>query len=265
MTSREAPLLFGLPIDPITLAEAIERCDSAIREHRPLVVGVVNAAKIVNLRSDAKLRDSLLECDMILPDGQSVVWASRLIGRPLPERVAGIDLFQGLLELANRQHYSVYLLGAKPEVVAAVVDSIRTQYPGALIAGSRDGYFADAEGGEIAKTIATAKPDMLFLGMVSPKKEIFLGQYGHELGVPVLHGVGGSFDVIAGVTQRAPESWQRLGLEWAFRLKQEPRRLWRRYLRTNSRFILQVVIERFRSTPAWKRRTAPPFQPSKEL
>ena len=264
MSTSEVQLLFGLPIDPITLAEAIERCEGAIREHRPLVVGVVNAAKIVNLRSDAELRDSLLDCDMILPDGQSVVWASRLIGRPLPERVAGIDLFQGLLELADRQHYSIYLLGAKPEVVAALADSIGTRYPGAVIAGSRDGYFADAEGGEVAEAIATAMPDMLFLGMVSPKKEIFLGRYGHELGVSVLHGVGGSFDVMAGVTQRAPESWQRLGLEWAYRLKQEPRRLWRRYLRTNSRFILQVVIECFRPTPAWKRRTVPPLQPSKE-
>jgi N-acetylglucosaminyldiphosphoundecaprenol N-acetyl-beta-D-mannosaminyltransferase len=134
-----------------------------------------------------------------------------------------------------------------------------------VISGWRDGYFADDEAESVAAEITNARPDMLFLGMVSPKKEIFLGRFGASLGVPVLHGVGGSFDVMAGVTQRAPESWQRLGLEWAYRLKQEPGRLWRRYLRTNTRFILQVIIEHFRPTPAWERHIPPYLQPSKEI
>jgi N-acetylglucosaminyldiphosphoundecaprenol N-acetyl-beta-D-mannosaminyltransferase len=240
-----------LSIDAMTLGEALARCEGAIRARSRMLVGVVNAAKIVNLRKDAKLRESMLECDMILADGQSVVWASKIVSRPLPERVAGIDLFEGLLDLADRKHYSLYLLGAAPDVVAALAETIRRRFPAAVIAGWRDGYFADAEAESVAHEITIAHPDMLFLGMVSPKKEIFLGRFGAGLGVPVLHGVGGSFDVMAGVTRRAPESWQRLGLEWAYRLKQEPSRLWRRYLRTNTRFILQVIIERFRPTPAW--------------
>ena len=257
--------LFGLAIDAATLDQALSRCEAAIRTRSRVLVGVVNAAKIVNLRKDAKLRDSLLECDMILADGQAVVWASKILSRPLPERVAGIDLFEGLLNLADQKHYSVYLLGATPDVVAALAETIRHRFPDAVIAGWRDGYFADEEAETIAHEITMAHPDMLFLGMASPKKEIFLGRFGASLGVPVLHGVGGSFDVMAGVTQRAPESWQRLGLEWAYRLKQEPGRLWRRYLRTNTRFIVQVIIDRFRPTPAWERHTPPNLQASEEI
>jgi N-acetylglucosaminyldiphosphoundecaprenol N-acetyl-beta-D-mannosaminyltransferase len=170
-----------------------------------------------------------------------------------------------LLDLADQKHYSVYLLGATPAVVAALAETISNRFPNAVIAGWRDGYFVDEEADSVAYEITTSRPDMLFLGMASPKKEIFLGRFGASLGVPVLHGVGGSFDVMAGVTQRAPESWQRLGFEWAYRLKQEPRRLWRRYLRTNTRFILQVIIESFRPTPAWERQAPPNLQASKEI
>ena len=256
--------LFGLSVDATTLDEALVRCEAAIRTRSRMLVGVVNAAKLVNLRKDANLRASLLACDMILADGQSVIWASKILSRPLPERVAGIDLFEGLLDLADQKHYSVYLLGATPKVVAALAETIRLRFPEAVIAGWRDGYFAEEEAESVADEITAAQPDMLFLGMVSPKKEIFLGRFGAGLGVPVLHGVGGSFDVMAGVTQRAPKSWQRLGMEWAYRLKQEPRRLWRRYLRTNTRFIVQVIIERFRPTPAWERQAPPNLQLSEE-
>jgi N-acetylglucosaminyldiphosphoundecaprenol N-acetyl-beta-D-mannosaminyltransferase len=257
--------IFGLAIDTATLGDALTRCEAAINTRSRMLVGVVNAAKIVNIRKDARLRDSLLECDMILADGQSVVWASRFLSRPLPERVAGIDLFEGLLDLADQKRYSIYLLGATAEVVAALAETIKRRFPGVVIAGWRDGYFADADAQSVAEEIINAQPDMLFLGITSPKKEIFLGRFGAGLCVPVLHGVGGSFDVMAGVTQRAPGSWQRFGLEWAYRLKQEPRRLWRRYLRTNTRFIAQVIIERFRPTPSWEQQTPPNLQASEEI
>ena len=255
MTDTSAPhrVLFGLPIDAITLSQAVQRCDAAIVGRKEIVVGVVNAAKIVNLRKDPHLRNSLLDCDMILADGQSVVWASRFLGRPLPERVAGIELFESLLALADRDGRSIYLLGARPEVLTALIDHIAEHFPGAVIVGSRDGYFEDHEGAEIARDIADCNPDMLFLGMVSPKKEIFLGTYGRELPVPVMHGVGGSFDVLAGVTRRAPRSWQKLGMEWAYRLKQEPGRLWKRYAKTNSRFIALTLAERFRPSAPLRR------------
>ena len=245
----ETQLLFGLAMDGLRIGEAVERCRLAIQTRRVLLIGVLNAAKIVNLRRDPNLRDALLDCNMLLADGQSVVWASWLLHKPLPERVAGIDLFEALLDLADLERRSVYLLGAKPEVLAALEQNIRQRWAGLQIAGSHDGYFAEAEASDIAADIRASGADMLFLGMASPKKEIFLRRFQHELNVPVLHGVGGSFDILAGLTQRAPLGWRRLGLEWAYRLVQEPRRMWKRYLVTNVGFVTLTVIEAFRPSP----------------
>ncbi|MBA8792690.1 N-acetylglucosaminyldiphosphoundecaprenol N-acetyl-beta-D-mannosaminyltransferase [Friedmanniella endophytica] len=235
--------MFGLKIDALTLDDVIWYSRRAIENRQRLLIGVVNAAKVINLRTDASLRESLMECDLVLADGQSVVWAGVVLKQRLPERVAGIDIFQELLALADAEHRSVYLLGARAEVLEKLVAVINQRYPGARVVGSRDGYFTEDESAGVAAKIREAGADMLFLGITSPKKEIFLGTYGSQLDVPVLHGVGGSFDVLAGVTQRAPQLWQRVGMEWAYRLKQEPSRLWRRYLNTNSRFVGLVVQE----------------------
>ncbi len=240
--------LFGLSFDAVTLDEAVQQCRDALTARSPMLVGVVNAAKAVNLRSDHVLRDSLLECDLLVADGQSVVWASRVLGKPLPERVAGIDLFAALLQVAADDGRSVYLLGARPEVLEALIEAITTRWPTLRIAGHRDGYYAAEDSAQVAADIREAAPDMLFLGITSPKKEIFLGTYGATLGVPVMHGVGGSFDVMAGVTKRAPKAWQGAGMEWAYRLIQEPSRMWRRYLRTNSAFVLLVARDAVRTS-----------------
>ncbi len=245
-------VLFGLRVDAVRLPEAVAIAADAIEARRRLLVGVVNAAKVVKLKADRLLRESLLECDLLLADGQSVVWGSRILGRPLPERVTGIDLFESLLDLADQKGYSVYLLGAKPEVLAQVCEEVSRRWPGARIAGSRDGYFSEEEADGIAADIAASGADMLFLGMTTPHKEVFLGTYGDGLGVPVMHGVGGSFDVLAGVTKRAPERWQRWGMEWAYRVVQEPRRLWRRYLVTNVAFVFLLAGERIRRRPAYR-------------
>jgi N-acetylglucosaminyldiphosphoundecaprenol N-acetyl-beta-D-mannosaminyltransferase len=243
--------LFGLPVAPLTLTEATGLAEAAIAQRKRLLFGVLNAAKVVKLTRDDLLRESLLEADVLLADGQSVVWASRLLRQPLPERVAGIDLFSSLLDLADRDGLRVYLLGAKPEVLARLEAVVTQRWPGLVLAGSRDGYFTDAESADVAADIVRARPHLLFLGITTPKKEIFLGTYGDLLGVPVLHGVGGSFDVFAGVTRRAPLRWQRLGLEWAYRLLQEPRRLWRRYLITNVTFLGLLARELVRPHPLY--------------
>lgn len=243
-------LLFGLRIDGVRMDEAVDRCRQAVQTRKTVLIGVLNAAKIVNLRYDPGLQDALLDCNLLLADGQSVVWASRLLGKPLPERVAGIDLFEQLLALAHQQRRAVYLLGAKPEVLAALEQRVNRRWPGLRIVGSHHGYFSDTEGVEIAADIGASHADMLFLGMPSPKKEIFLSRYRHVLDVPVLHGVGGSFDVLAGLTRRAPRAWQRLGLEWAYRILQEPGRLWKRYLVTNSAFIALALREAIRPAAA---------------
>lgn len=250
--------LFGLNIAQTTMTEVVSRCRDALNTRSRLMIGVVNAAKIVNSRSDDLLLASLVECDIILADGQSVVWASTVLGHRLPERIAGIDLFERLLSLADQDGRSVYLLGARSEVLARLQDTLHERFPRLEIAGARDGYFDDAEGANVAQAIRESGADMLFLGMVTPKKEIFLAAHGESLGVPILHGVGGSFDVLAGITKRAPVRWQRMGLEWAYRLLQEPRRMWRRYFRTNLIFVWLVVRELVKPTPALARKDTVP-------
>lgn len=236
-------LLFGMYLDAMNMDEVIDHCSDALATRRRVLLGVLNAAKVVKLRRDELLRNSLMECDLLLADGQAIVWASRLLWRPLPERVAGIDIFERLLALADREGRSIALLGARPDVLSRLETVIGRRYPGLRIVCSADGYFAADEAGDIAAKIRDSGADMLFIGMTSPKKEIFLASYGSSLGVPILHGVGGSFDVMAGLTRRAPVAWQKAGMEWAYRVLQEPRRLWWRYLSTNTSFIQLIALE----------------------
>lgn len=245
-------LLFGFQMDAMGIDEVVEHCRLAILTRDPVVLGVLNAAKVVKARADPLLQGSLMECDLLLADGQSIIWASQIVGRPLPERIAGIDVFERLLALAHAEGRSVYLLGARPEVLKELQRRLGARFPGLRIAGARDGYFADAEAASVAADIRACAPDMLFLGMTSPKKEIFLGRYGSSLAVPVLHGVGGSFDILAGLTRRAPLAWQRAGMEWAYRLLQEPRRLWWRYLATNTAFLALTIRELVRPMRAYR-------------
>jgi N-acetylglucosaminyldiphosphoundecaprenol N-acetyl-beta-D-mannosaminyltransferase len=237
--------VLGVPIAAITMSEAIEHVQAAIAARRSLQIGVVNAAKLVNMRRDPDLRADVLACDLVLADGMAVVWASRVLGGALPERVAGIDLMFRMLERGNELGYRIFCLGATPEVLAAALAVFRRDYPSVVIAGSHHGYFSPQEEPAVAAQIASSKADILIVGMTSPRKEQFIARWGDSLGVTVCHGVGGSLDVVAGKVQRAPAAWQRLGLEWLYRVKQEPRRLWRRYLVTNTRFVSLVLSEWF--------------------
>jgi len=232
--------LFGVPIAAMTLNQALDHVDEAISARRRLQIGVVNAAKLVNMKRSAALRDDVLSSDLVFADGTAVVWASRILGRPLPERVAGIDLMMGMLARGHQRGYRVYCLGARSDVLQGVVDHIGRQYPGVIVAGMQHGYFTAAEEEKVVADIVRASPDILLVAMTSPRKEQFLARWSRQLAVPVCHGVGGSFDVVAGVVRRAPESWQGLGLEWLYRVKQEPRRLWKRYLVTNTAFVWMV-------------------------
>jgi N-acetylglucosaminyldiphosphoundecaprenol N-acetyl-beta-D-mannosaminyltransferase len=233
--------LFGTRIDALTLAEATELCARAAREGHGLLVGVVNAAKLVHLQSDAELRASIEAADIVLADGMAVVWASRLLGQPLPERVTGIDLLESLMAQAERDGLSVYFLGGKAEVLDGMLAVLRARYPNLGITGWRDGYFSAQDEAGLVRAIQASGARLLFVGMPTPKKEIFLRVWRRELSNLVCHGVGGSFDVLGGVVRRAPLAWQRLGLEWLYRLLQEPRRMWRRYLVTNTIFLGMVA------------------------
>jgi N-acetylglucosaminyldiphosphoundecaprenol N-acetyl-beta-D-mannosaminyltransferase len=238
--------LLGVGVDPLTMAQAVSRCTSAIEQGTYLSVGVVNAAKVVSMRADERLRRSVGGCGMILADGQSIVWASRVLGTPIPERVAGIDLFQELLAEAGRRRYRVYFLGARQSVLDQMLARVRERYPGLVVAGARDGYFKPGQEDDVANDIRQSGADLLFVGMSSPRKELFVSQWGERTKAAVVHGVGGSFDVLGGITRRAPAWYQDHGLEWLYRTWQEPRRLGRRYLTTNAAFIALVAREALR-------------------
>jgi N-acetylglucosaminyldiphosphoundecaprenol N-acetyl-beta-D-mannosaminyltransferase len=232
--------VLGCPIDRLDLSATLSAIEETIASRRYTQHMAINAAKLVAMRDDPKLGQIIDACGLVNADGQSVVWASRLLGDPLPERVAGIDLMEALLGLSEQRGYRVYILGARADVLARAIERLRERFPRLALAGARDGYFGDGEAGEVCAAIRTSRPDILFVAMSSPRKEYFLGEHGPDLGAPFVMGVGGSIDVIAGLTRRAPVAWQRLGLEWLFRLLQEPRRMFRRYAVTNARFLALV-------------------------
>lgn len=204
---------------------------------------VVNVAKIINMRQDAGLRESIESCDIVNIDGMGVVWGARFLGCEVPERVAGIDLFHRLLALSAEEGFPVFLLGAREEVVEKAVDRVRSIYPGLIIAGHHHGYFWDDEIA-VVKKIKASGARLLFVAITSPRKENFINRWKDDLGVDFVMGVGGTFDVVAGKVRRAPEWMQKYGLEWLFRVLQEPRRMWRRYLVTNTKFICLVLMRK---------------------
>jgi N-acetylglucosaminyldiphosphoundecaprenol N-acetyl-beta-D-mannosaminyltransferase len=254
---EERRVLFGIPFEVARLSDALRLCSERVESGVPLTIGVCNAAKIVKMRHDFLLSDSVLSSDVIYADGMSIVWASRLLRRPLPERVAGIDLFYHLTVQAAELGRSVYFLGATDEVLDSMLERLQAELPGLRVAGRRNGYFTPEDEDEVAREIAASGASYLFLGITSPKKEKFLARWGRQLGVSICHGVGGSFDIYAGKTQRAPESWQRLGLEWLYRVVQEPRRMWKRYLVTNTIFLGLLAREFFRPCPLLPRPAHP--------
>jgi N-acetylglucosaminyldiphosphoundecaprenol N-acetyl-beta-D-mannosaminyltransferase len=237
--ARRARVL-GCAIDRVDMDSAVALCEEVVRSGRFLQHVSINAAKLVALQSDDELRKTVDACELVTADGQAVVWASRLLGEPLPCRVAGIDLMQRLFASAERNGSSIYVLGARAAVLEEAIRRICVAHPRLRIAGYRDGYFDESDDGRVAQEIARRAPDMLFVAMSSPRKERFLGCYGRSLNASVVMGVGGAIDVVAGVTKRAPRWMQRAGLEWLARLLQEPGRLWRRYATTNTRLVLLV-------------------------
>ena len=191
--------------------------------------------------TDERLRKFVDKSQLIVADGQPIVWFSRFFGKPLPERVAGIDLVDELASLAEQENYGIYLLGATEEVILATAKRLQAQYPRLRICGVNDGYFSLENAQDQVQSIRDSQAQILLVGMGVPRQEYFLDQYWADLGVNVAIGVGGSFDVIAGVKRRAPQYVQDLGLEWLYRLYQEPGRLWKRYLTTNTQFLFKLA------------------------
>jgi N-acetylglucosaminyldiphosphoundecaprenol N-acetyl-beta-D-mannosaminyltransferase len=237
----EKVILFDVPIDNLTIGETVDRIEEFIRRGGTHQHVVVNVDKLVKMQKDPALRAAVLECDLINADGQPVVWASRWLGRPLKERVAGIDLFHALISRSAERGWRPYLLGAKPEVVERAAKIVAAEVK---LAGWRDGYWKPAEEEKVVAAIREARPEILFVAISSPHKELFLNKWKAELQIPFVMGVGGTFDIVAGLTKRAPLWMQRCGLEWFYRLAQEPGRMWRRYLVEDLAFFKMLWRER---------------------
>lgn len=234
-------------IDNYSMDETLGIINESIDNGDQLHHVAVNAGKIVAMQKDLSLRQSVNEANLINADGQAVVWASKILGKPLKERVAGIDLMINLVQLAYQKNYKIFFFGANEEAVKKVVDIYSKEYSPNIIAGCRNGYFKKEEEVIIAQEISDSGANILFVGISSPTKEYFLFENKTKLEkVNFVMGVGGSFDVIAGKVKRAPLWMQKAGLEWFYRFCQEPRRMWKRYLVGNIKFIFLVIRERLK-------------------
>lgn len=244
--------LFGLPVRRETITEAVSAIDALVSQRGRAIHVVLNAGKVSKMASDPEFRELMRRFDMIHADGASIVAASRLFGQPLPERVAGIDLMDRLLALASQRGYKPFFLGAKSDVVELAVRAYESRFPSLRFAGWLDGYWKEGDPDDEARVVNAVREsgaDMLFVAVPTPKKERFLARHRENLGVPFAMGVGGAFDVVAGLVKRAPEGWQKAGLEWLYRVIQEPRRMWKRYLVTNTHFLWLVSRELMRPRP----------------
>ena len=237
--------ILNTKIDNLSMHQTLQCIENSILQNKKLHHVVVNAGKMVAMQRDLKLRQSVNSCDLINADGQAVVWASRILGQPLKERVAGIDLMENLVELAYNKNFKIFFFGAKEEVVSSVVKKYKIKYSKDIIAGYRNGYFNKEDEGHIAQQISDSGADILFVAISSPTKENFLYNNKETLrGVNFIMGVGGSFDVVSGLVKRAPLWMQKIGMEWFYRFAQEPKRMWKRYLIGNIKFIWMVYKAR---------------------
>ena len=238
--------LLGLKMDRLSMGEALETIERRIAEKSPCHVVTADASMVVQARRDQELAAIVQAADMVTPDGAGLLWASKLLGRPILHRVSGVDLVAELARLSARHGYRLYFFGAGPDVAQSAAANLLERFPGAQIAGARNGFFTPADEPEIVREIAASKPDILLVALGIPKQEKFISRHKGELGASVLIGVGGSFDVYSGRVKRAPVWMQKNGLEWAYRLWQNPRKIGK--VMTLPQFALLAIRARLTGT-----------------
>ncbi|MBI3286526.1 MAG: WecB/TagA/CpsF family glycosyltransferase [Chloroflexi bacterium] len=229
LTERKSILILGVRVDNLTQAEALARIETFLQSRRPHQVVTINPEFVVAAQRDGEFAGVLQEADLNLPDGQGVVWAARLLGTPVRERVTGVDTLLGMAELAAHRGYKLFLLGGAPGVAEEASQRLQGTYAGLRVVGTYAGTPAPEEENEIVKRIRQAQPDILWVAYWAPQQDLWIHRHLHRLEVPVAMGVGGALDFIAGRARRAPQWMQRLGLEWLHRLVHQPWR-WRRML-----------------------------------
>lgn len=226
------------------MRETVDEVQKYIREEKFLHLVGVNADKINEIEKNVELKRIVVESEIINADGASLIIASKILKKPLKERVAGIDLMEELLKFSNQNELKIYLLGAKEETIIKTKNVISEKYPDLHIVGYRNGYFDDKDFDEIKEEIIRSNAHLVFIGITSPKKEYIIDKFRSEGLKKVFMGVGGSFDVFSGEIPRAPLWLQNLNLEWLFRVINEPKRLFKRYFFGNLKFITKIFAEK---------------------
>lgn len=230
--------ILGVKVDAVTMSQAVERVANLIDAGTPSIVATANAEMLLRATHDAELKDILNAASLVVPDGAGTVWAARHLGKHMPERVAGADLVQELMKVAPVKGWRFFLFGSAPTIADKAKSKAEQLYPGIKIVGTRNGYFTPDDELEIISQIKSSRPDILLAALGVPKQEKWLAKFRDELNVPVSIGVGGTFDVMAGVVKRAPLWMQRAKLEWLFRAMLQPSRAGR--LVALPKFVLKV-------------------------
>lgn len=239
----EKVTILGIPVARLTMEEVLVWATDTVKEGKPAHVVTANAEIIYRAHRDPQLGEILRQAALVTADGSGVVWASRYLGAPTPERVTGVELTERLLALAEEKGWGVYFLGAKQEVVERAVKNVLIRHKGLKISGYRDGYFTKQENDQVMSNIDRVKPHILLAALGSPKQEYFIRELQARFQIPLAIGVGGTFDVLAGTVQRAPAWFQRHGLEWLYRLLKEPSRFGR--MLALPRFVLAVITQKY--------------------
>lgn len=217
--------VMGVGFDSLTIEEAVQRAKALMTEHRAAYVVTPNPEIVMVCREQAEAMEAVNEADLVLPDGVGVVYGARILGTPLKQKLPGIDFIQALMEDISREGKRVFLLGAKPGVAETAGERLAARYPGLVIAGTQDGYFKDDA--PVVEAVNAAKADLLLVCLGAPKQELWMRRNQSRLNVGLMAGLGGSLDVFAGNVKRAPKAFQKLGLEWLYRLLKEPKRFGR--------------------------------------
>ncbi len=249
--SKQIPTvpIYGIPFSKLGLDDTAQHLIERIEKKQSTHVITANPIMVMAAVDDAKYSAMMKRADLIVPDGAGVVWAAKYAGQPVTERVTGIELMQKLLQAGEKRRWRVYLLGTSQEIIDAAAEKLQLQYPQVKIAGVRNGFFGPEQDEEVVEAIRQAAPDMLFVARGAETQEPWIVKYKQKLNVPLIMGVGGSFDVISGKLKRAPEIWQKLRVEWLYRLLQEPKRFKR--MLVLPKFVVKVVRDKENVTKPW--------------
>jgi N-acetylglucosaminyldiphosphoundecaprenol N-acetyl-beta-D-mannosaminyltransferase len=242
---RERPprvSILGAPVDRVTMAETLAILESYVAEHQPHLVVTADASGLAQAQSDPVHLRIIQDAALVTPDSVGVMWAAKRAGQPFPERVSGVDIVDHVCALSANKGYRLFFLGAAPGVAELAAEKLRLKYPGCNIVGTRHGYFPADSDGIVAQEVAATKPDFLFVAMGIPRQEKFIVATMDVIQAAVAMGVGGSFDVFSGRAKRAPMLFQKLKMEWFWRLVSNPRKIAK--VKSLPKFVMLVLKER---------------------